>query len=459
MALLLIGQLKNKNTNKNKTKIFFFINILFEKYKKIRQKFKINYKNINFFVFLLWYCLFGRKHMDAYYKKIVYKKNAFDDLKTYIKIHFSNKKILLVSTKSVPAENVTSLLNALFCGSESVLHFVGRNNFDELELNDLKAKIFDSDLVIAFGGGRCCDVVKFFCHNFNLPYIVCPSAATSISYFTSYCINPYDSSKSFYAKMPNKIFIQEDVIKKSSCSTNIVGLCFLQSLRALFVEGVLNDNYKERFIFMGMEKLFAKLDREETNILLCNEDSNLVLMDLFIDFGFFMGMFVVEDYYLINMFCIYQKINNRACGGGEMLLCAKAILEAMGRFLHYGCVRVFEVPNYKGVEKLIKNYKIFAKKIKNNIYFNSFWQKVCLKVDFLNNKQNNFKLINFHLKTIDNFVIRVKNVYKKGLNIGDVCQSSLIALAIAPYMCGETAFVDYMAGSGIFNSIIYGECV
>ena len=35
------------------------------------------------------------------------------DLKTYIKLNYNNKKILLVSTKSVPAEDVTNILNLI----------------------------------------------------------------------------------------------------------------------------------------------------------------------------------------------------------------------------------------------------------------------------------------------------------------------------------------------------------
>ena len=52
--------------------------------------------------------------MEAYYKNIIYKKNAFDDLKTYIKLNYSRKNILLVSTKSIQPEDVTSILNSLF---------------------------------------------------------------------------------------------------------------------------------------------------------------------------------------------------------------------------------------------------------------------------------------------------------------------------------------------------------
>ena len=161
--------------------------------------------------------------MDSYYKNIVYKKNAFEDLKTYLKINYLNKNILLVSSKSILADDISCILNSVFCGSESVSHYVVRNNFDKFELNDLAKKIEKNNyqLIIVFGGGKCCDVVKYFAYKNNLPYIVCPSSATSLAFFTSYCVNPFDQTKSFYAKMPNKIFIQEAVIRQSTFKANL----------------------------------------------------------------------------------------------------------------------------------------------------------------------------------------------------------------------------------------------
>ena len=189
---------------------------------------------------------------NEYYKKIIYKKNAFADLKTYIKINYANKNIILVSSKSVPSEDVTSVLNALFCGSEKVSHFVCRENFKISELDLLNKKITSEEphLLVALGAGRVCDVVKFFASKYKKPYIVCPTLATTLAYFSAYCVNPYDAKKSFYAKFPNKVFIQETIIKNSSLYSNINGLCFLNAFRCVYAEGVDMSSDKDKYIYL-----------------------------------------------------------------------------------------------------------------------------------------------------------------------------------------------------------------
>lgn len=397
---------------------------------------------------------------NSYYKKIIYKKNAFEDVKTYIKLNFCNKKILLVSSKSVPAENVTQLLNSLFCGSEYVSHFVSRQNFSNVELDMLKDRLCSGEynLLVAFGGGKLCDVVKFFAHSFGLPYIACPTTATSLSYFSNYCINPYNPTKSFYANMPNKIFIQEQIIKTSNCYTNISGLCFLNSLRSVYVEGVISDEEKERYVFIGLEKTFNKLDMEQTNILLCNEDSNLVLMDLFIDFGFFIGLLNKEDFYLFNMYCIYEQIhkdeNQINLSGKKMLLCSKALLSTFKKFIEINSAKCLEKNNYEKVSKLLKKYNIYYKKIKNNLYFNEFCLKTAKKRQYLDNKENYYNLINLQIKKIKEFCQIVKSVYKKGIELFDEDKNIFNSLVLAPYVYKGNILIDMITHSGVLNAFL-----
>ena len=398
---------------------------------------------------------------NSYYKKIIYKKNAFEDIKTYIKLNFSGKNILLVSSKSVPAENVTCLLNSLFCGSENVSHFVSRQNFSQLDLDLLKDQICSGqyNLLVSFGGGRLCDTVKYFANAFGIPYIVCPTTATSLAYFSNYCINPYDSSKSFYAQMPKKIFIQEQIIKNSNCYFNIAGLCFLHALRAVYVEGVISDHEKERYVFMGLEKTFNKLDNEQTNVLICGEDSNLVLMDLFIDLGFFIGLLNKEDYYLYNMYCVYERINQNnftnQLSGKKMLLCAKTLLYAWKKFIEINSAKSLEKNNYKKVALILKNYNISYKKLKNNAYFNNFSLKIATKRNFFANKENYYKLINLHLLKIKEFSQKVRSVYKKGIEITDSDTNIFFSLAVAPYLYEGNAMTDMLAGSGMLNAFLW----
>ncbi len=396
--------------------------------------------------------------MEAYYKRIIFKKNAFEDLKAYIKINYTNKKILLVSTKSVLAEDVTTILNSLFCGTESVKHYISRNNFDKFELDEIKAKITEGavDLIVAFGGGRCADVVKYFASVANLPYVVCPTMATSLAYFTSFCINPYDPCKSFYAKLPNKIFIQESIIKQASFYQNMNGLCFLNSLRSIYLEGIINNCEELAHVFVGLEKMFGKLEYEQTNILLCGEDANLVLMDLFIDFGFFIGQINYLDYYLTNMYCLECVIENNAGGhsGKKMLVCAKMILQVMKRYLEINSVKIFEKPNFNNIAKILKKYKIFNKKIKNNQYFCDFMKKPSIKMGFLKNKEEYYRQICIQLIKIGEFNKKVKSVYRHGVEIENALEKTSLALAITPFLYGKNILVDYVAGCGILNSFI-----
>ena len=394
---------------------------------------------------------------NSYYKKIVYKKNAFEDIKAYIKLNFNNKNILLVSTKSIPAEDVTCLLNSLFCGSENVSHFVSRQGFDKMELDALKNKICTNkyDLLVAFGGGKCCDVVKYFANNFGLQYIVCPTTATSLAFFSNYCINPYDASESFYAEFPSKIFIQEQIIKQSNCYTNIQGLCFLHALRSVYVEGLITDDEKEKYILVGLEKTFNKLDAEQTNILICSEDSNLILMDLMIDFGFFIGLLNREKFYLFNMFCVYEKLKNTKdkenMAGKKMLLCAKTILSTMKRFIELNNVSCFEKINFSNLSEVLKNNNILFKQIENNNYFINFCKMASLKKNYLANKEYYYKIVTQQLLKIREFSKKVRSVYKFGIEIDDDTQNVFNSLAITPFISCENALVDLIASSGLLN--------
>lgn len=395
----------------------------------------------------------------TYYKNIIYKKNAFEDLKTYIKLGFANKNILLVSTKSIPAEDVTKILNSLICGSENVSHFVARSNFNKKELDELGEKILKGayGLIVAFGGGKCADVVKYFAYEYNIKYIVCPTVATSLAYFSNYCINPYNASQSFYANMPSRVFIQESIIKNASCYSNICGLCFLHSLRAVYIDGYINDSDKEKYIFAGMEKLFDKLEAEQTNILLCNEDSNLVLMDLLIDFGFFVSMLKKENYYFYNTYQILRSIRKGAVdefAGRELLVCAKSILFLFKKYIEINTLKVLEKNDYEKVVGYLEAYDISYKMTKNNAFFNNFEQKIYLKKHFLNSKSEIYKEILKHIFAIGVFSKKVKSVYRYGIEVDGEMDDIFKSLFLAPFISSENTLVNFLAGSGVLNSLV-----
>ena len=378
---------------------------------------------------------------NLYYKKIIYKKNAFLDMQTYVKLNFNNKKILLITSKSVPSEETSRVMNVLMSASECVYCYVAKNNFNNAELEKLQGKIYREkyDLFVALGAGRCCDVCKYFAFKNNVPYVVCPTLATSMSYFTNYCLNPYDMSDGFYANMPIKIFIQESLIRGASFYSNVMGLCFLNSIRAVYVEGVCSNISERNIIFKDMEKLFKKLEYEQTSILLCDEDANLTLMDLFIDFGFLIAKLNKNDYFLFNFYKIYAHYSQKVgMAGVLMLLCSKIILTLYKKYLKIDAVRCFELPRVEIIKNIVKKDKICGQIVKNNRYYENFIQK-----NKMNENVDVFcDVVQEQYKKMRSFCNSVKNVYKLGLEVGGDYGELMKAMVLALYMGGNNYLTD-----------------
>lgn len=390
---------------------------------------------------------------NIYYKKIIYKKNAFLDMQTYVKLNFNNKKILLFTSKSIPSEETSRVMNALMAASESVCCYVSKNNFDKIELDKLHNKINSEkyDLFVALGAGRCCEVCKFFAFKNNVPYIACPTLATSMSFFTNYCLNPYDMSDGFYANMPIKIFIQESLIRGASFYSNVMGLCFLNSIRAVYVEGVCSGDNEKNIIFKDMEKLFKKLEYEQTNILLCDEDANLTLMDLFIDFGFLMAKLDKNDYFLFNFYKIYGHYSQSVeMAGVLMLLCSKMILSLYKKYLEVDTVRCFEIPKVELIKNIAKKDKFYGQIVKNVYFCEDFIVK-----NKINERMGVFcDIVQDQYKKIRNFCNSVKNVYKLGLEVSGDYGELTKAMLLALYMGGDNYLTKLIAGSGVLNNLL-----
>lgn len=204
-----------------------------------------------------------------------------------------------------------------------------------------------------------------------------------------------------------------------------------------------------------MEKLFNKLEAEQSSILICNEDSNLILMDLLIDFGFFIDM-LGKDYYLFKSFAIYESMRNmsiHSCCGQEILLHSRMILVLVKNFLELGSVKMIEVPNFQEVSNIIENNNISHQKLKKFAYFSNFMQKPYIKKNILCNREGVYKLVCSQILKINNFCKNVKCVYRRGIEIEEDCANLMQAVKVAPYLCCENNLINLIAGSGILNCL------
>lgn len=333
---------------------------------------------------------------DAYYKKISYKKNTYEDLKLYLKMYHSYKNVMFISTKSCPISAVTSIVNAITYADCNFKHICVQNNFDSSELSEIKSEFLKSEyhLIVGLGGGKACDICKFFADMCGISYVFSPTIPSSLAYFSKFCVNPFDASKSFYAKSPEKIFISETIIKE--INKPVFDYCFANFLSYKFVVNdlVLVDSLEYSSKIDKVNKIFTRLKEE----LFQNEqeENNLVLMDLFIDLGYELIDFDIQNCSLINYYLLSVKMGLNDIKFMPILpVCADIYGEICCYLSKKDIGKKINVYNVLKAEKLIKKYKIN--------------QNYLINIKKLENKCQNLININNYFTRIGEIALTFKN--------------------------------------------------
>ena len=390
--------------------------------------------------------------------KIVYKKNAYEDMKFELQSRYYNKKVFIFTTKSLTNSHLTEIMSAISMAGCEFKYFVAKHNYslDELKALSEKLTMENFDLFICFGAGKACDVTKYFANIFNVPYFVCPSACSNVSYFNNICINPYDSTRSFLCDEPQKIYIEESVIKTTPKFLVKQGVYFVMSLSEILcdeqIEHILLD---KNIVLSELNGDIEKLKNELGGIMTGDGDNKLILMDILIDVAEKLRNVDVFSLSLFNLYTIMNKINmqnGQTVGTGEMMLLSSELL-----FLCYKNlfsqrkIKQLEIPNFPKIAKNIKKYAIFYKKLHNFAFFNDILaQKDIivrlnnLKEEFLYQTQKRLDDLKSMMKTVK----RYENVFSFNLpKISDLFTS----FSILPYVCDNNYVVSLMGGLGICN--------
>ena len=389
---------------------------------------------------------------------IIYKKNVFDDMKFDLQSKYYNKKVFIITTKSVTNSHLTEIMSAVSMAGCEFKYFIAKHNFSAMELKSLSEMLTMEgfDLFICFGAGRTCDVTKYFANIFCVPYFVCPSACSSITYFNNICVNPYDSTRSFVCDAAEKVYIQESVIKTTPKFLVKQGVYFVMSLSELLcdeqIEHILLD---KEMRFNELSKDISKLKNELAGIMTGEGDSKLILMDILIDVAENLKDIDIFGLSLFNLYLIMNKINNengQIVGTGEMfLLSAELLFLTYKNLFSQKKIKQLEVPNFPKIAKNIKKYAIFYKKIHNFAFFNNILSQKDillrlnnLKEEFLYQTQKRLDEMQEMMKTIK----RYENVFSFSLpKIKDMFTS----FSILPFVCDNNYVVSLMGGIGICN--------
>ena len=392
-------------------------------------------------------------------ESIVYKKNAYVDLKQDLEKYYYGKRILLISTKSLVNNFLTEIMNCISLAKCSFKHFIAKNNFSNIELRKLSDILTQEnfDLYIVFGGGRATSVTKYFANIFCVPYFVCPSSCSNISYFSNICINPYDCTRTFKCDYPERIYINEMVIKTNPRNLIKQGIMFIMSMQEILaiqsIENILFDQHKN---YDEISKVMDKLKKELNNILTGDVDSKLIVMDMLIDLAQSIDENNLWDSSLFNLYSIMQKVfenKNEIVGSGEtFLLASKTLLLCYNNLFSQKKIKRLEMPNYIKIVKNIENNGIFYKKINNLAFFNQILSKQELLIR-LNNLKEEF---NFQTKKRLNEQNEMLNLIKSYDDVFMVqppkIKDVFTCLNVLPYVCENNYIVPLLGGMGFCNA-------
>ena len=397
---------------------------------------------------------------EDFYSKIVYKKNAFSDLMIDLKVYYRQKRVAFISTKGVSSKFITEVVNALSVAGCEFYQFIAKHHFDAKELDILSNMFIEKqfDLVVVLGAGKATDVAKYFANVFNVPYIVCPTAPSNIAFFSKLCVNPYDSSRSFFADEPERIYISEVCIKKAPRQLVKQGVCFVLSFYEFIVASMIdNILFDKNNDVSGIRKVLEKLQKNITDILTGDDDAKLQLMDYIIDIGFFFRNYNFFNLSCYNLYFILEKIsieNNKQIGAGEALLvCSKILLECYKTLFVQKNIELYDFPNYEKIAKKVEKYGIFCKKINNFAYFNKICENKQL-FERLNNLKEEFCYqCQKRMQELKNNLLKL-NQYSQSSNCDKInLNYCLEAISILPFISNNNYIVSVMGGLGIFNNL------
>lgn len=187
---------------------------------------------------------------SEYFYDVAEKRNITDYLNN------RNKKTLLIysptSLKKINIEN-------------NQLKFENWHNIskDIEAINKYIENLEDIEEVITFGGGSTIDIGKYVSYKAGIKYICIPSMLSTNSYATNKVALIDNSRKiTLDAKMPDKIFIDNEILKLSK-NENIYGLADVLSIyTALYDWKIANEDIQEEIdkdIYDRADKLLFKV--------------------------------------------------------------------------------------------------------------------------------------------------------------------------------------------------------
>lgn len=390
---------------------------------------------------------------------VVFSDNFAEELTTFLNEKYANLKVLFISSELLLNQyddrlqtvyKSKSLVKTCLLPEYAVNKQVFRRLVEGQLVDDVKA-------LIVFGGGGFCDLVKMVATNYNLPYIIIPSACSGGGYLLNSClqfddelisktsINAYELclvDKRILAKTPYKLIgaCYGEII---SNFVTILDLAFNKSIysKSVDVELLVRlEQYIKQAVMLpsSVIKTYNGLVSLFTIMLKCEACLNM----LQINFSSVQSVSLV----------LHKLLNHKLLFGETLLISSVFLINLFHNLFNVSFINCNFLPNLEvRCKKLnaILNYKDI-----DFISYISTGDKDNLAYKFMSTKKGMLKVAGNYLSNINNAFESYKNLHNdKAVWVNKIVgkQSILNAVSLAPDIYCDFNLLNFMRNFGLLD--------
>lgn len=383
---------------------------------------------------------------DEFYKNIIYKKNAVEELCPLLQ-DLKIQKVFFIASKTAYQKFGSFVVNQInragkFFKFKFVSSVLDENNFEKL-INEMS----DCGIIVALGGGGVCDIAKLLSQKTNKQFIMIVSTPTTTAYFTDYAyVFEGVVAKRVKCSYAFKVLIDENFIISSNLEIIDCGKSFVASHYEL-----LFNLQAEKLIFSKNEAepnlkfVLAKLKDNIEYLKSDFEDSKLVLMDILIDLAYVLKNCNSGHFSFLHLAFLLKKSGavKGVSFGKICLFASRIILEINKKYLSLKKLQVFCLPDFERLSNSLKFFKLnsnyvsfvnIKKIIENKQFF--------LKLNAVKNQM--LCLVDFAIEQTDEFF---EKVFCAQIDF----VSFFKCLNIMPYVYSCAVLINAVCSSGLIN--------
>ncbi len=369
------------------------------------------------------------------FKKIIFEKIIYPSVCDFLKNY---KKIYVITSPTPKEKYLQFFINTL--NENKITHWVNILNShavcDNYTILKSSAKVRTADLIVSFGGGTVADITKITAKNFNLPYCVIPTTITHYGIFNNVAyLLDNGFPKLIKTNYPEKVFIDESIIKNSPEKFILSSLCFSISL----AENLFVLELKKRILgecnidILSLKNKLHKIEELLNWITISKDFALLNLMDYIIDLNELCKGCYETNSIFYSIILNSSTLKNNF--GEKCLLTSSILMNLYNSFFNQNKVYIKNIPNR---EKIINSY---TKVAKNNDFFDSYIKDTQILLDNNLNTNINVKkvdllnILKFYKSIISKFSKKVLLINNNSSKLRMIDENELyLSLEILPYI-------------------------